>query len=94
MINLMAVSSRSHISICKKKKQTKKQNAILEMRFWDYDEMSRCHAQSFNKKALCLISVLLRNFLLPPPHIMQPISGSPKVQIKGDRGTRNHQGEK
>ena len=64
------------------------------MRFWDYDEMSRCHAQSFNKKALCLISVLLRNFLLPPPHIMQPISGSPKVQIKGDRGTRNHQGEK
>ena len=64
------------------------------MRFWDYDEMSRCHAQSFNKKALCLISVLLRRFLLPPPHIMQPISGSPKVQIKWDRGTRNHQGKK
>ena len=64
------------------------------MRFWDYDEMSRCHAQSFNKKALCLISVLSRSFLLPPLHIMQPISGSPKVQIKGDWGTRSQQGEK
>ena len=86
MINLVAVGSRSHISICKKKK-----SAILEKRFWDYDEMSRCHDQSFNKKStlsdFCIIEKFSTASSRPP--IMQPISGSPKVQIKGDRGTRN-----